>query len=125
MTTSSNLESLVGEQPTSSAELTISVGPTQLGGSAKGTVPPDQAHYLITTFGILGCAITGCAAATITLRIGPAHAAPAIALAELAFALMAAILVALCGRTPVRRKSNRRKIPQGQPRPPSQQPGPR
>jgi len=68
--------------------------------------------------------IIGTAAATITLRIGPASAAPAIALAELAFALMAAILIALCGRTPARRKSNRRKFPQGQPRPPSQEPGP-
>lgn len=119
MITSSNLDSLQGERPTSSAKLTISLGPTQASGSAEGTVPPDQAHYLITTFGILGCAMTGSAAAAITLRIGPAHDAPALALAELAFALIAAVLIAFCGRTPARHKSKRRKIPQGQPRPPS------
>lgn len=108
-----------GERPTSSARLSISMGPTQVGGTAEGNVPPDQAHHLITTFGILGCAITGSAAAVATLRLAPAGAAPAAAFAVLAFNLAAAILIGLCGHTPARRKSSRRKGSQNLPQPPS------
>jgi hypothetical protein len=92
------------------------MGPTQVGGTAEGNVPPDQAHHLITTFGILGCAITGSAAAVATLRLAPAGAAPAAAFAVLAFNLAAAILIGLCGHTRARRKSSRRKGSQNLPR---------
>src|ERR1700742_840384 len=55
--------------PTSSAKMTISLRPDQLGGSAEGNVPPDQAHHLITTFGLLGIGVSGIAGANITLYI--------------------------------------------------------
>jgi ABC-type uncharacterized transport system permease subunit len=112
-------DTVQGEPPTSSARLTISMGPAQVGGTAEGNVPSEQARYLITTFGILGCAVTGCSAAVAALRLAPAQSAPGLALALLGFAFATATLIALCGRPQARRKNNRRKIPQGQPRPPS------
>jgi len=112
-------DTVQGEPPTSSAKLTISMGPAQVGGTAEGNVPSEQARYLITTFGILGCTVTGCSAAVAVLRLAPAQSAPGLALAMLGFAFATAIIIAVCGRSPVRRKNNRRKIPQGQPRPPS------
>jgi hypothetical protein len=96
------------EPPTAAARLIIKVGPAQL---AEGTVPPDQARHLITTFGILGCVVAGIGGAVLTL-----HAAPgliALAIAELAVALAGAAFIALCARVPRRRKG---RISAGRPR---------
>ena len=87
--------------PDEPAKLAFGVGPDQRWGTAEGTVPPDQAHHLITTFGILGSACTGIAGAVLTLRIAPSLTAPA--LAELALALLAAVLTAACSLTRARR----------------------
>ena len=97
------------ERPTVFAELEIQVGPALPWGTAKGRVPPDQAHYLIMTFGILGSAVTGTAGAVLTLRIAPGLAG--LALAELILALAVALLIAACGlvRERASRKGNRRE----------------
>src|SRR5690348_7171205 len=85
------------EPPTAAARLVIKVGPAQL---AEGTVPPDQARHLITTFGILGCIFSGIGGAVLTLHVAPARSA--LAFAELAIALAGAALIALAGRVPIR-----------------------
>src|ERR1700734_1984232 len=82
------------EPPTEFAELGISVGPA---GRARGRVPPDQAHHFITTFGILGSAVTGTVGAVLTLHITPVLTG--LSLAELMLALVAAALIAFGGRT--------------------------
>lgn len=91
------------EAPTGFAELEIQVGPAQSWGTAKGKVPPDQAHHLITTFGVLGSAIAGIAGAVLTLRIASGLTAPAFA--ELALAVTSAVLIATR-----RRDSKRQEI---------------
>jgi hypothetical protein len=83
----------LAEHPTRSAQLKIDA---RLLGSAEGTVPSGEAHHLVTTFGMVGCAVTGTAGAVITLRIDQ-HLA-GIALAELALALVIAMLVAAHSR---------------------------
>lgn len=90
------------EPPTSSAELTIKLGPAEL---ARGTVPADQARHLITTFGIVASVCSGIGGAVITLRDTPNMAV--LAFAELIVALAAAALIAACGRVPANRKENR------------------
>lgn len=81
--------------PTEAAQLRITAERTQ-GLTAVGTVPPADARYLITTFGITGSVATSIAGADFVLRAGPALA-PYIALAELALGFVAAILIAVCG----------------------------
>jgi hypothetical protein len=103
--------------PTQSAELTISskpmagvefsVGPGQPWGTAKGTVPPDQAQHLITTFGILGSASAGIGGAILTLHITP-HLT-GVALGELVVAFVAAVLIAVCGYLQAKQKRRRQK----------------
>jgi hypothetical protein len=91
------------------AELMISVGPApQQWGTAGGLVPADQAHHLITTFGILGCVTTGTGGAVFTLQAD----GTTLAYAELALALIAAVLIAVCGRTGI---SGKRRQEQGTP----------
>jgi hypothetical protein len=80
------------ETPTMFAELEIKVGPAQPWSTARGKVPPDQTHHLITTFGVLGSAITGIAGAVVTVRI--ASGLTGLALAELALGLISALLIA-------------------------------
>lgn len=96
------------EAPTAAAALEIQVGPAQPRGAAEGKVPPDQAHHLITTSGVLGSVIAGITGAVLTLRISPGLAAPA--LAELALAVTSAALIAT-RRTTARKGSRRQKIP--------------
>jgi hypothetical protein len=81
------------EEPTSGAELKIN---TRRLVSAEGTVPADQAHHLITTFGILGSVVSGTVGAVLTLLIVPALTT--IAFAELTLGLIAAIFIAATGR---------------------------
>jgi hypothetical protein len=64
-------------------------------GMAKGRVPPDQANYLIMTFGVLGSAATGTAGAVLTLRIAPGLTG--VAWAELILAFAAALIIAARG----------------------------
>lgn len=87
-------------EPTQFAELEISLGPDQ---RARGRVPPNQAHYLITMFGILGSTVTGTGGAVLTLYVAPRLII--LALAELALAAAAAVLTAACGRIPVTREN--------------------
>jgi hypothetical protein len=103
----------LAEPPTQFAELEISFGPPPW--SVKGTVPPDQAHHLITTFGILGSAVTGTAGAVLTLRIAPGLTS--VALAVLVLAAAAVVLITACSSARAGGKSNRRKIPENQARP--------
>lgn len=91
------------ERPSEAAQLKIKAEPARVRViarrwlTAEGTVPPADARHLITTFGIVGCVITGSAGAVLTLRIEPRLTS--VAFAELAVALVAAILVAICGRS--------------------------
>jgi len=66
-------------------------------GDVSATVPPSQARHLITISGILASVITGTAGAVFTLRASTKLAVPAYA--ELALALVAAVLVAVCNVT--------------------------
>ena len=80
-------------------------------GKARGRVAPDQANYLIMTFGILGSVVTGTAGAVLTLRIAPRLTG--LALAELVLALAAVLIIAvgrLSQEQPPYLKSNRREI---------------
>jgi hypothetical protein len=103
------------EPPTAAARLMIRVGPAHM---AEGIVPPDQARHLITTFGILGCVFSGVGGAVLTLRIEPILLP--LAFAQLALALASAVLIALAGRVPLRRRRARSKTAAGQPRRPRQ-----
>ena len=87
-------------EPTQFAELEISVRPDR---RARGRVPPDQAHYLITMLGILGSTVTGTGGAVLILYVAPRLII--LALAELALALVATVLTAACGRIPVTRNN--------------------
>lgn len=63
-------------------------------GDVTAIVPPSQARHLVTTSGILGSVITGAAAAVLTLHASTKLAVPAYA--ELALALIAAVLITVC-----------------------------
>ena len=80
------------ESPSPYAALTVKLGPAQQWGSAEGRVPPEHAHHLITTFGIVSSVIAGIAGSVLTLRISAGLAGPAYA--ELGIALAAATLIA-------------------------------
>lgn len=81
------------EPPGPYAELSVQLGPAQPWGSAKGKVPPEQAHHLVATFGIVSSVIAGIAGAVLTLRIAAGLTGPAYA--ELALAFAGAVLIAL------------------------------
>jgi hypothetical protein len=83
--------------------MTITVGPAQ---SLRAAVPGDQAHHLITTFGILGSVCGGIGGAALTLRN---QSLAGLALAELALALAAAVLIAVCGLTRARQDERARR----------------
>jgi hypothetical protein len=89
--------------PGPDAELVLSINSVPPGGALKGRVPADQAHHLITTSGILASGIAGITGAVLTLH-APGESAAA-AYAELALALIAAVLIAVCGRSGTRGKS--------------------
>lgn len=95
-------------EPTAAAKLTVKVGPAQL---AEGTVPPEHARHLITTFGILGCMFSGIGGVVLTLHV--AAGLTTLALAELALTLAATVLIAVCDRAAARRKSELRNLPEG------------
>lgn len=103
------------EKPGPEAWLKISVGPAQLGGTAEGSVPPDQAGHLITTFGMLGSAISGIGGAVLTLHIAPSLTV--VAFAELVLALLLAVLIAVRGHAPAGQTSKRQELPDGGARP--------
>jgi len=99
-------------EPTQFAELEISVAPDQ---RARGRVPFDHARYLITTLGILGSAATGTGGAILVLYVAPRLTI--VVIAELALALVAAVLIVGCGRIPVTEKNNGAKNHEGLERP--------
>ncbi len=80
------------ERPGPAARLKLDVKTL---GTWEGTVPPSEARYLITAFGIVGSVVTGTVGALLTLRI--ARGSAAVAIAELIVALAAMVLIALCG----------------------------
>ncbi len=102
-----SLDAAVAEAATQHAELMISIGPAPQWGTAKGLVPADQAHHLVTTFGILGSLVTGTGGAVLILRAGPGFTVSAYA--ELALALVCAVLIAACSRTGAKVKGRRQK----------------
>jgi hypothetical protein len=73
-------------------------------GSFISRVPADQAHHLITTFGIVVSGIAGITGAVQTFH-ATHDALPAYA--ELALALIAAVLVAVCGQMEIKKKRGR------------------
>jgi hypothetical protein len=81
------------EPPSPYAELVVQLGPAQPWGTAKGKVPPEQAHHLITTFGIVSSLVAGIAGTVLTLRIAAGLTGPAYA--ELGVACAAAGLIAI------------------------------
>lgn len=84
----------LSERPSPNAELKLSVGSLPPQGSLTGLVPAGQAHYLITTFGIVLAAAAGIGGAVLTLHV----TRDALTVyAELAFALIAVALIAICG----------------------------
>ena len=103
------------EPPSSYAELVVQLGPAQPWGTAKGKVPPEQAHHLITTFGIVSSVVAGITGTVLTLRIAPGLTGPAYA--ELALALAAAVLIA------ARRAAIRPDRPRGLQRTPAEEQG--
>ncbi len=96
------------EPPSPYAELVIQLGPTQPWGSARGKVPPEQAHHLITTFGIVSSVAAGIAGTVLTLRIATGLTGPAYA--ELGLALGAAVLIAV--RRTVSHTGRRQELPE-------------
>jgi hypothetical protein len=84
------------EQPPPSqyAELNIKVGPDHRWASVQGSVPPDQAHHLVTALSIWGSIATGIVGAVFTLRIGSNLSV--LAAAELIAGLLAAALITAC-----------------------------
>jgi hypothetical protein len=80
-------------EPSQLAELEISVGPDQ---RVRGRVPPEQAHHLVTMCGILGSVVTGTGGVVLTLNVAPSLTT--LAFAQLALALVAAVLIAASGR---------------------------
>jgi hypothetical protein len=101
---------VLAELPTAAAKLTIKVGPAQL---AEGTVPPDQARHLITTFGILGCDFSGIGGVILTLHVAPTLII--LAFAELAITLASAALIAACGYIPASRPGDHQQSTERQP----------
>ena len=89
------------ERPSRAARLTIKAEPARMKVTARrwltaeGTVPQADARHLISTFGIVGCVVAGCASAVLTMHAG--DGLTSVAFAELAVALAAAILIAVCG----------------------------
>jgi hypothetical protein len=81
------------QEPTRYAELVVQLGPAQQWGSARGKVPPEHTHHLITTFGIVASVAAGVAGAVLTLRIAAGLSGPAYA--ELGLASGAALLIAI------------------------------
>jgi hypothetical protein len=103
------------ERPSEAAQLKIRAEPARLKViarrwlTAEGTVPPANAEHLISAFGIVGCVVTGCAAAVLTMHAGTRLTS--VAFAELAVALAGAILIAFCG--PARHESGRQGKKEG------------
>lgn len=91
------------ERPTRAAQLKIRTEPARVKFNvwrwltAEGSVPPADARHLITTFGIMGAAISGPAGVVLTLHISPKLTT--IAIIELALAMAAALLIAACSRS--------------------------
>jgi len=100
-------------EPSQHAELMISLGPAMQWGTARGLVPADQAHHLVTTSGILGSLVAGIGGAVLTVRTAPGFTA--LAYAELALALIAAALIAACSRPRAGPAGERQKVPQALP----------
>jgi hypothetical protein len=91
--------------PGPDAELKLSVTPW---GSFISRVPADQAHHLITTFGIMVSAVAGTVGAVLVFH-ATRDALPVYAM--LGLALVAAVLVAVCGRLETRKKRERAELP--------------
>jgi hypothetical protein len=108
------------EPPSPYAELVVKVGPAQRWGTAKGRVPPEQAHHLITTFGIVAIVIAGIAGAVLTLRIAAGLTGPAYA--ELGLAFVAAAMIT--ARRAVIRAVRPQELPETRARGPGNPKGP-
>jgi hypothetical protein len=93
------------EAPTSSAGLHIRT--TTLSGTATANVPPNDARYMITTFGIMGTLFIGIGGTVLTLRVSAALTG--VALAELLVTVVTIIVIALSSRTRADRSSDQRQ----------------
>lgn len=92
------------EPPSSKAELHISLEPVEFK-TAHVTIPPHQARYYVETLGILGSIVAGTSGAVLTLRLLTGNTGVAVAVAELALALIAAVLIVVVARAPGKRSS--------------------
>ena len=91
------------EAPSPNAELMITVGPTERW-RASGRVPSDEAHHLITTFGVLTSTVAGIGGAVLTLNVANGTTGVAFAAAILTLSLIATILITVVGRSRVPRR---------------------
>jgi hypothetical protein len=87
-----------GDQPTSAAHLVIRAEPTK-GVSALGSVPPQDAPHMITTFGITATFATTMAAVAVVRDSLP------LTLAVIAAGLIAIALIALDGQRQEKRRA--------------------
>jgi hypothetical protein len=87
-----------GDQPTSAAHLVIRAEPTK-GVSALGSVPPQDAPHMITTFGITATFATTMAAVAMVRDSLP------LTLAVIAAGLIAIALIALDGQRQEKRRA--------------------
>lgn len=97
--TTTALSPAPAEQPTSHARIGINLRPTQIQGTAEGTVPGELAPVLITTFGMISMGVAGIICATVTAYLGRSRSLYwffGLALAELGLALAVILLIA-CG----------------------------
>lgn len=103
----------IAEQPppTRFAELKIKVGPDRSGASVQGSVPPDQAHHLVTALSIWGSVATGITGAVLTQRIGSGFGVQAMA--ELIAGLVAAVLITAVSFAQSRRQKPDAGTPRG------------
>jgi small-conductance mechanosensitive channel len=91
--TASNSEH--AELPTSSADVKISLRPTEM--EARATVPASEARMLITTFGMSTVGVAGIMGAVLTAYIASSRALDwflGVSVAELALALAVVLLIA-------------------------------
>jgi hypothetical protein len=93
------------EAPTSSAKLEIKTA--QLTGSASARVPPNDARYMMTTFGIMGSLFIGIGGAVLTLQISAALTGAV--LAELLVTLVTVAVIALSSRIRADRSDDQAK----------------
>lgn len=92
--------------PTSSAELRIETA--QITGSASAKVPPDDARYMMATFGIMGSLFIGIGGTVLILQASAALTVPALAM--LLVTLVSVVVIAVSSRIRIDRSNDQRGV---------------